>query len=377
MTLSIEPHTSFEALEAYLNQCFVEKEEIIRLALLNYIIQENMLILGPPGTAKSDIISSLTAALDKQFFLWAMSETTTPEELFGPYSLPELKNGRYVRITDGKLPGCEVAFLDEIGKSNSVIQNTLLRPMNERYFNDGTGDKPIPLEALYSASNEMLEEPKQQAFFDRYLLRCFSNPVSDSGFVRMIKTINTGRGTSPSISAAEVAEIRGIARNVTIDADLINTLHTLRRRVTNAGISVSDRRWGKCLKVLKGAAALSNRNKAEEADFFPLQFVLPTLPEDFATVKAIILEFTFPFLTKALKIKDEAGKAFDKFEQDLASETDPDKQTALYISVAKKLENALKKLNDLDGKSHPEFVSIYNNIKAKREEILASVIGTI
>ena len=54
-------------------------------------------------------------------------------------SLTALKEDRYVRVTAGKLPEADVAFVDECFKASSAILNTLLKILNERVYDAGDG----------------------------------------------------------------------------------------------------------------------------------------------------------------------------------------------------------------------------------------------
>ena len=74
---------AFQLIDDYLNTLFIERESIIRVLMLSFLTAENTLLLGPPGTAKSDLIAAFSRCLDKRYFTWLMSKTTTPEELFG------------------------------------------------------------------------------------------------------------------------------------------------------------------------------------------------------------------------------------------------------------------------------------------------------
>ncbi|MBS1807484.1 MAG: AAA family ATPase [Acidobacteria bacterium] len=371
-------HQKLTAIKEHLNNQFIERESLIDTALLALLIQEHMLILGLPGTAKSDLVTEIAKCLQRSYFIWPMSKTTTPEELFGPYSIPELKNGRYIRITTGKLPQTQIAFLDEVGKAGGVIQNTLLRAMNEKCFDDGTGDKPIPLETLFGASNEMLEEEEQQAFFDRFLFRQFSAPVTDGKFKAFLKLVNRSRPAAPTISDQEIGELRQQTASVQIPETIFESAFKIKKKLAAIGITPSDRRWGKCLKALKGNAVMSNRAVIEDEDLLSLQHILPTLPQDYAAVKSTILEFTFPMITKALEIKDEAQEAHDKYKDALSRETDTEKQTSLHIAIAKKLEGFLKKIEPIltQSKGKTEVLKIKEQIASQRESVLTEVIGS-
>ena len=109
-----------------LKEYFVARDEEIDLAILCACAQEPLLLVGPPGTAKSDLVVKLTESLGLgagDYFEYMLTKFTEPSEILGPIDIALLKEGRYVRRTSGMLPDCRVAFLDEIFKSNSAILN--------------------------------------------------------------------------------------------------------------------------------------------------------------------------------------------------------------------------------------------------------------
>src|SRR5437667_10497817 len=107
-------------------------------------------------------------------FTALLTKFTSPEELFGAISVQGLKEDKYRRVTTGKLPEAELAFLDEVYKASSAILNTLLRILNERVFENGDGTfVRVPLKLCVGASNEW---PHSQeggkelaALFDRFV----------------------------------------------------------------------------------------------------------------------------------------------------------------------------------------------------------------
>ena len=124
-----------------LNHGLVDREATMKSALLSILAGENMLLIGPPGTAKSLVARRISQSFSHKnqvsattYFEYLLTKFSTPEEIFGPLSISELKADRFKRNTDGYLPSVKIAFLDEVFKASSSILNALLTIMNERIY---------------------------------------------------------------------------------------------------------------------------------------------------------------------------------------------------------------------------------------------------
>lgn len=171
-----------------LSHYFVGKQELIDLMVLSAASAEPLLIVGPPGTAKSDLVLKFCEGLGvaDDFFEYMLTKFTEPSEILGPIDIELLKEGRFVRKVDGKLPTCKVAFLDEIFKSNSAILNVLLTIINERKFYQDGRPESIPLSVLFGASNEIPEHRELDALKDRFTLKVESGSVQELHFDALI-----------------------------------------------------------------------------------------------------------------------------------------------------------------------------------------------
>src|SRR5205085_734737 len=109
-----------------------------------------------------------------------------PSEIIGPIDIGLLREGRYVRREQGKLPTARLAFLDEIFKSNSAILNILLTIINERKFYQDGVPQPVRLRVLFAATNEVPEQGELAALKDRFVLKAESRSVQDEHFTELI-----------------------------------------------------------------------------------------------------------------------------------------------------------------------------------------------
>jgi len=282
-----------EVLEAGL----LERDAAARVVLLAAVAGEHVLLLGPPGTAKSELARRLQKIIETPVegsgatvcFERLLTRFSTPEELFGPLSLKALENDRYERLVEGYLPTAQVAFLDEVFKANSAILNALLTLLNERVFDNGTQRLPVPLVTVVGASNETPEDEALQAFHDRFLLRVPVQPVGDASFGALVAS-DLGRLPLRSTAADEscLAErlntasrqaVEDAAASVALTPDTLQALHALRTLLKAGNVVVSDRRWRALARLLRVAAAAEGRFTVEPCDLWLAAYVTAPNPQ--------------------------------------------------------------------------------------------------
>ncbi|MCB9780597.1 MAG: AAA family ATPase [Alphaproteobacteria bacterium] len=255
----------------------VEREALVELIVLAAVAGEHLLVIGPPGTAKSEAARRTSRALGGAYFEYLLGRFTEPGELFGPIDLRRLREGEVVTETRGMLPEAELAFLDEVFLGSTAILNTLLGILNERRFRRGHTDLACPLRVCVGASNHLPEDPALAAFADRFLLRVFVDALPDPHLEDLLAGGWGLRGPAaePAAGVADIDALAGHARAMDLGAvrpRLAQAIRTLRR----AGIDLSDRRAVKTQKLVAAAAALAGRPAPTEADLWPIVMAVPT-----------------------------------------------------------------------------------------------------
>lgn len=185
-----DPRTRIRYLCDSLARFFVGRSDVIRLMATSAVAGEPLLLLGEPGTGKSDLVVKFAEALGLErsdYFEYLLTQFTEPSEILGPIDLEQLRQGRHKRRMEGMLPTAKLVFLDEIFHANSAILNVLLTILNERkVYDDGT-PQPIAMKAMFAASNELPEGPQLAALGDRFPLKVLCESVCDSELESLVQ----------------------------------------------------------------------------------------------------------------------------------------------------------------------------------------------
>jgi MoxR-like ATPase len=249
------------ALLAALEEGLVERRTAVRLALLAALAGEHTLLVGPPGTAKSELARRLHLAFaGGRYFERLLTRFTVPEELFGPLSISALEEDRYERQTAGFLPDATIAFVDEVFKGSSAILNALLTLLHEREFDNGPRREPCPLISVIGATNAVPEDEVGEAFLDRFLVRLPVAPVGAEAFRALLATAPRPRAAFPgALREAERQALSRAAEEVRLGDEVAGLLAEARAQLAGEGLYVSDRRWVKIARLLCAAAATEGR----------------------------------------------------------------------------------------------------------------------
>lgn len=325
----------FKQLLGEMNRGIYEKETEISLSLLAALAGESIILLGPPGVAKSMVARQLkTAFREAQSFEYLMSRFSTPDEIFGPVSIQKLKTSdTYERAVEGYLPTADVVFLDEIWKAGPAIQNTLLTVINEKIFRNGNREMHLPLKLLVAASNELPAKGEGlEALWDRFVIRIESRPIKlEKNFRAMLLESHADFSGSTGvlghadfadnadfsdlkITAEEYAEWAEKICKIGVKEEVLDAISAIRKslRAVNVdeaaerrNIYVSDRRWKNIVRLLRTSAFMQDREEVDICDLLPIYHCLWQEPEERDAIRNIVVRALFsPFADKLVEMKN-------------------------------------------------------------------------
>lgn len=310
-----------------LTAVLIERESSIDLALIALVTGEHYLQLGPPGVAKSMLVDELCRRITgAKHFSLLLNQSTTPDELFGPVDLLAMADeGRWTRRRGGSITEAHIAFLDEIGRGNSVVRNALLKIILERKLEEiGMEPCTVPLISLFAASNtSMAEDDDLSAFCDRFMLTDIVQDIADdAAFVAMLTAkpyVQSAFVTLEDIEDAhhEVCAVRG-------SQEVLDKIVELRQTCSDAGIVISPRRWKKALSITKARAWLDGEDIVTPEHLCILTAVLWRDPKERKTVERLVYAAACPIYLTALEAEDHIAdlvKALESTAESLYDET--------------------------------------------------------
>ena len=368
-----------------MNEQFMERDAVIDCMMYALVSGQSMLMLGDPGTAKSAITYELCSRIENgKYFQWMLNKTSDPSEILGPYSIKEMENDKFMRITTGKLPEAHIAFIDECFKANAPVLNILLPIMNEKiFYNDGKPNN-IPLMTMIGASNEGPEDESLNAFYDRFLFRINVHYVKDAANKKRMYTnfINNRRGlgnltSKTTITIEEIQALTEASKSIVVPKEIINKFVKFINDLDKQTIHISDRRQNECFKILQASAIVHGRQQVGIDDFKSLIYVLWDKEEQIPLIESTITKMINPFDDQFKGFKDN----FNIIKKDIESCTDENEKSNKSLEAKGSIEKLTSKLNKLinnaskNGKDIKEFTDFRDEMVAYSNKIVQDALG--
>lgn len=335
----------FGALEGALEGELVERTDEIRCALLALVAGTTFFMVGPPGVAKSMLARRVAVRIsDCEFFDAQLDKMSTPEMLFGPWSLAAMRENRWERELAGTLATAHLAHLDEVFAAGAALLQGLHWALNERIYRHGTTVVPIPLSTVFASANAVPTEPGLAAFWDRLVLRRVLSRDMDAGsFMQMMRMELTDK-PEPVLSWAEVLEAQVAARRVAVPDRVLSLVHQIKIHLSDMGIFVSPRRLVAARRVVQASAWLDERDEAIPTDLLCLQDIMWVTPDQAGPVASAVNRFLKTSISPAaLLLRD-----LRKLKQQVVEGLPEPERLALAEELGEKLNRARTTLDTLE-----------------------------
>jgi len=328
-------HDRILAVRQDLNTHLLEREVAIEAALLALLCRAHLLLLGPPGTAKSLLVRNVCERIQgATYFERLLTRFSTPEELFGPLSLSALEQDQYRRITSGTLVEAHISFLDEVFKANSAILNSLLTIINERVYHEAGQVLPVPLLSIFGASNELPEGEELNALYDRFLLRVTVPYLADDESMRKLMALSPTK-PSATLTLKDLEAAQQQVQQVSLTDDAREAIITIKHGLEEEGIAASDRRWRACATLVRAKAYLEGEQQTTSDHAEILTHALWAEPAQIRVVERVVSKVANPLNLEAVELEDAAKDLYDQRPK-------PDD-----ADLTSKLEPLLKQLGDI------------------------------
>ncbi len=250
-------------LKIKLTDLFVQKEAEITAILSGLLSGEPVILVGEVGTAKTILIEKMAELIDAKYFYYLLTRFTEPDEILGPLDINSLREGKYVRRTENRLPEAEIIFLDEIFKASSAIRNILLDIILNRRFRNNGEFKKLPMLTLYTASNEVSSDIEDAAFYDRLTVRCFVRSVSEDAWSELVEKgiILEDLKLNPVLSVDDVKNLQKLTLErfkKMPESKVLQVYLDALASLKQKGVKLSDRRKIKLLKIASAISIIYN-----------------------------------------------------------------------------------------------------------------------
>ncbi|MEU5162494.1 AAA family ATPase [Streptomyces sp. NPDC020875] len=378
---------TLRAIRDELSDRFYERADVIRTLMVTLLAGQHSLLLGPPGTAKSELARELTARIDgASYWEILLSKFTAPTRMFGPVDVAALTRGEYRQIYDGRATTADIAFIDEIFKCSTAALNETLGYLNERIYHPESGGEPVhcPLIGAITASNELPAGEDTAAIYDRLLVRIEVGYLADPTHFAALVRSAVRRPEAPVRTTVTLAELRYAVEEsvpaVDVPDPIVDAICALRAALRRKELIASDRRWRQAVGLLQASAYLDGRPAVTDADLPVLGHVLWDSPAQRPTVERELLQLVNPDAKEALDLAD----TIDELESQLDAMAGQSRE-ALSEWVIKKAHNKLatagRRLEELRteaagaGRSTTAIDRVAVRRRAVRARVLTEALG--
>lgn len=259
---------------ARLSTIALEREDAIKALFTCLIAKQHIVFYGEGGTGKNWLVERFSKMIDMNYFYYQIFQATTENHLFGSIDYRKMReSGEMSHVKYNSMLEAQIAFLDEIGNSSSVLRNLLKGPMEERKFKDGYEVLDMPLQMVVGASNSIIEYKKdatEAAFADRWLARVHVTRIQRPENQLRLLDLRWENPDWPKIDPAVIYRLQSLMGKVKVSPTIKQTYLQMRQDIysdPSAGnLDMSDRRFEHTFLLARASAILNGRLTMKRSD---------------------------------------------------------------------------------------------------------------
>ena len=208
------------AIEAQIAHVIVGQRELVRDVVVCLLCEGHVLLEGVPGLGKTQLLKTLSRAVDLSFSRIQFTPDLMPADILGTQVLEEDEAGhRHFRFRAGPVFS-SLVLADEVNRATPKTQSALLEAMQERSVTVAGETRPLPRPFLVMATQNPIEMegtyPLPEAQLDRFLLKVLVPfpPAADLAAVVERTTGDHHLAVEPVADAAVLSAMVGLTRQV-------------------------------------------------------------------------------------------------------------------------------------------------------------------
>ena len=164
-----------EAIESQIARVIVGQRDLVRQVIVCLLCEGHVLLEGVPGLGKTQLLKTLSGAVDLAFSRIQFTPDLMPADILGTQVLEEDDTGhRHFRFRPGPI-FASLVLADEVNRATPKTQSALLEAMQERAVTVAGETRRLPRPFLVMATQNPIEMegtyPLPEAQLDRFLLK--------------------------------------------------------------------------------------------------------------------------------------------------------------------------------------------------------------
>ncbi len=274
----------------------VAMDEEVDLVLTALLSGDTVFFLSLPGAAKTTLARLLAKGVGGKFFRRNLTPDTSQNDLFGPLDPAKVQHGVWGRKLSG-LATAAIANIDEVFKGSGPVQQMLLDAFEEHVLAEPDAIHRLPLLLGISASNELVNDRIENAFWDRLIIRkVVEYPRGDDAWEALLTSTHGTVPIQTRLDPEEVMLVQGLAeyRAGDIPSDVRKRMVRIKMQLETKQVPVSPRHFLAWARVATARALLLGEQQVTSRAIGVGEHLLWISKDDIPAVRDVVRSLSDP-----------------------------------------------------------------------------------